>query len=105
MALVSISMSGENWCKKLNHAIDDFAVHVLCFTPCAKGCANCPECTYKETRRMTIDCSKMQTAIACLKAECDFAEAADGQFICHKPKDALHGRATIIRFIKNEVKE
>jgi len=93
---VSIETSGLNWCKKLHHEIDDFAVNVLCFTPCEKGCANCPECTYKKTTIITLDCSKLKDAYACLEAQCDYAEACEGQFICHKPKDAFYGKATIV---------
>ena len=34
---------------------------------------------------MTTDCEKNKTAYDCLKNDCEYAEAADGQFICHKP--------------------
>lgn len=85
---------GINWCKKLNHEIDDFTVHVRCFTPCAKGCANCPEYAYKEVRVITLECNKLKTAIDCLKAHCDYAEPADCQFICHKPKNQAYGKST-----------
>lgn len=77
MSVVSVSLSGVNWCKKVRHEIDDFCVNVLCFTPCKTGCANCPEHAYKQTKTVTLDCHKMKDAYACLKARCDYAMAKE----------------------------
>lgn len=36
-----------------------------------------------------VDCSKMLSAYDCLKSGCDFAEAFEGAFFCHRPKTSL----------------
>jgi hypothetical protein len=92
--MAGLQFKGQNWCKKLNHEIDDFTVHVLCFTPCSKGCAGCPEYAYKETKIITLVYDQQKTAYDCLEVHCDYAEAAEGQFICNKPKNQAYGKAT-----------
>jgi hypothetical protein len=42
-----------------------------------------------KTKTVSINCAEMKDAYACLKARCDFAEAWDGTFLCHRPKDTL----------------
>jgi len=48
---------------------------------------------------INIDCADRPTAYHCLGARgqvpCDYAEAADCQFICNKPKGQLFGKATL----------
>jgi hypothetical protein len=108
MAL-AIEQEGMNWCKKLNHEIDDFTVHVRCFTPCAKGCASCPEYAYKTVKKITLDCSLMKDAYGCLGTHagerCDYAEAWEGAFFCHKPKGQTTGLATIEKFVVPDLSE
>ena len=98
MKVIGIEKQGQNWCKKWNMEITNFLVKVMCYEPHHEGCASCKEYTYKRTEKNTRDCKEHKTAIDCLKAHCDYAEAADGAFFCHKPKGAENGIATIETF-------
>lgn len=90
-----IQGSKENWCLKHNQKLSDFVVNVMCFEdPKPKHCSKCQYYRYKKTKVTELDCSKMPTAIDCLKAQCDYAEAADCQFICNKPKEYRFGKST-----------
>ena len=46
---------------------------------------------------MKGNCRKNKTAYDCLKSGCEYAEAWEGAFFCHKPKDPqlIKGQVTL----------